>query len=298
MDEQSDSTKQVQRDVETIISPTYDEFINQYLKPCKPVVVKNATPNWPAHQTWDFAFFQKKYGDRQVKIDGKCYNFSKFIDLVLEGNDENPAPYLRELNIPINFPELMFYLCPDIQYTLPNRLTSKLLPKVLERSWGMRKGMVELLIGGKGSGFPFLHYDLFKSHGFVTQICGDKEFYLYSPVDSEYLYPKNSQKDISSIKNIEDFDLHQFPLFAKAKKLRVIVKQGESIFIPSGWWHTTKIVTPSIAVLVNFMNADKWSALIDESYWYYRNYDSMKREILRAYLLIVGVLMTWNESRK
>ncbi len=285
--------------VDRVNSLIYDDFINKYLKPCKPVIIKNATENWQAHQVWDFDFFKKIYSNCQVTIDGKIYNFLEFIDLVLnETNNNNPAPYLREINIPINFPELMVYLQPDIQYTLPNRLTNKLLPRVLERSWGMRKGMVELLIGGKGSGFPFLHYDLFKSHGFVTQIRGDKEFLLYSPLDSEYLYPKNSQKDVSSIKNIEYPDLHQFPLFSKAKQIRVLVREGESIFIPSGWWHTTKIITPSVAVLVNFINSDKWSDFIDESYWYYRNHNPLKREILRAYLLVIGRLMMWDKLKK
>ncbi|MDJ0578122.1 MAG: hypothetical protein QNJ65_23555, partial [Xenococcaceae cyanobacterium MO_234.B1] len=139
--------------VDRVNSLIYDDFINKYLKPCKPVIIKNATENWQAHQVWDYDFFKKIYSNCQVTIDGKIYNFLEFIDLVLnETNNNNPAPYLREINIPINFPELMVYLQPDIQYTLPNRLTNKLLPRVLERSWGMRKGMVELLIGGKGSG--------------------------------------------------------------------------------------------------------------------------------------------------
>lgn len=282
--------------VDQITSLTYDKFVNQYLKPCKPVIIKNATENWQAHKAWNFVFFKTKYSKLQLTIDGKSYTFAEFIDLVLKGTNNNPAPYLREMNIPINFPELMFYLQPDIEYTLPNRLTNKLLPIVLEKSWGMRKGMVELLIGGKGSGFPFLHYDLFKSHSFVTQIRGDKEFYLYSPLDSEYLYPMNSQKDVSSIKNIESPDLHQFPLFSKAKQIRVLVREGESIFIPSGWWHTTKIITPSIAVLVNFINSDKWSSFVDDCYWYYRNHNPIKREILRVYLVVIGKLMMCYES--
>jgi len=127
------------------------------LKPCKPIIIQNATENWQAHQAWDFVFFKKRYSNRQVNIDGKVYNFTEFIDLVLNGTNNNPAPYLRE------------------------------------------------------------------------------------------------------IKNIEDPDLDQFPLFAKAKLIKVLVREGESIFIPSGWWHTTNIITPSIAVLVNFINSDKWS---------------------------------------
>lgn len=283
-------------DVEKVTNLTYDEFLNQYLKPCKPVIITNATENWQAHQVWDFVYFKKIYSNSQVRVDGNVYNFSEFINLVLQGNINNPAPYLREMNIPINFPELMFYL-PDIQYTLPNRLTNKLLPGVLERSFGMRKGMVELLIGGKGSVFPFLHYDLFKSHGFVTQIRGDKEFYLYSPLDSQYLYPKNSQKDVSSITNLEFPDLQQYPLFSKAKQRKGLVREGESIFIPSGWWHTTKIITPSIAVLVNFINSDKWPDFIDEAYWYYRNHNPILREILRAYLVAIGKLIMWYEQK-
>ena len=283
--------------VETITSPTYNEFVDRYLKPCQPIILKNATENWQAHQIWNFDFFRNKYSGRHIKIDNKYYIFSDFIDLVMNADENNPVPYLREMNIPINFPELMFYLQPEIQYTLPNRLTNKLLPRVFEKSWGMRKGMVELLIGGKGASFPFLHYDLFKSHGFVTQIRGDKEFYLYAPLDSEYLYPMNSQKDVSSIKNIQSPDLQQFPLFSKANQIKVLVREGESIFIPSGWWHTTKIINPSIAVLVNFVNSEIWSNFIDESYWYYRN-NLIKREILRAYLSILGRLMMWHELRK
>jgi len=55
----------------------------------------------------------------------------------------------------------------------------------------------------------------------------------------------NSQKGVSSIKNIESPDLHQFSLFSKAKQIRVLVREGESIFIFSCWWQTTKIITPS-----------------------------------------------------
>ncbi|MBD2158904.1 cupin-like domain-containing protein [Leptolyngbya sp. FACHB-16] len=279
--------------IQQVSSLSYEEFVNQYLKLCQPVIIKDATDQWQAHEAWSFSFFRDKYTTQRIKIDGRAYKFSEFIDLVLK--KDGKSPYLRETNIPIFFPELMEYLQPDISYTLPNRLKNKLLPKVLERSWGMRKGMVELLIGGEGSGFPFLHYDLFKSHGFVTQICGDKEFYLYSPSDSEYLYPKSTQRDVSSIQNIENPDLQEFPLFAEAKQIKVLVREGESIFIPSGWWHTTKVITPSIAVLVNFMNDDKWTSFIHESYWYYHSHKPFKREALRIYLYLIGILMSFYE---
>ncbi|RCJ40836.1 hypothetical protein A6770_37315 [Nostoc minutum NIES-26] len=284
--------------VDRVTNLTYEYFVNQYLKPCKPVVIKDATKNWIAHEVWDFTFFIKKYGNCQLQIDGKFYKFHDFIDLVMNANNNNPAPYLREMNIPINFPNLMFYLQPELQYTLPNRLTSKLLPKSFEKNWGMRKGMMELLIGGRGSGFPFLHYDLFKSHGFVTQIRGYKEFILYSPVESEYLYPMASKRDVSSIKSIESPDLDKFPLFTKAKPIKVLVREKESIFIPSGWWYITKILSPSIAVLINFINPDNWSNFIEEYCLSLGNFNIIKLKLRKTYLTAIGLLMSCQEHVK
>jgi hypothetical protein len=165
---------------------SHKEFVNEYLEPCRPVVISDATTEWKAHERWSTSYFREKFGNRKVHVMDKEYVFSDFLDLVENSTPENPSPYLNEVNIVKLFPELMEDLTPYLRYALPDRLQSRFIPA----SWGMRQGVVELLIAGKGTTFPGLHYDGYHMHTFVTQIRGDKEFYFFPPDQTPYMYPE------------------------------------------------------------------------------------------------------------
>jgi len=274
---------------------TYEDFKQQYLDLNKPVIIQDASKNWLSHQKWNFGFFKKMYGKYELKINGNFYKFNNYIDLVLESTIENPAPYLELTDTLKVFPDLIFDLYPEIIYLLPDRLRSKMLPKFYEKNWGMRKRVVTLLIGGVGSGYSILHYDVFYIQAFVTQIRGDKEFILYPPTESKYLYPSSHWLNSSLIDNINYPNREKFPLFSKAKQIKILLKEGETIYIPSGWWHATKVVSPSIAVVNHWINPAKWSEFISSNCLQLNN-KPIKRELLRFYLLGIGKFMTLNEK--
>jgi hypothetical protein len=98
--------------------------------------------------------------------------------------------------------------------------------------------------------FPVLHYDGLASHGFLMQICGRKKFILYAPEHER----TPDQLNVSRIGDIEHPDLNQFPLFAKAEPTTFTLEPGESLFIPGKWWHTIKMLTPSISISMNIVN--------------------------------------------
>lgn len=82
-----------------------------------------------------------------------------------------------------------------------------------------------------------LHRDCYSN--MLTNILGRKKLVLYSPDQSEYVYPEGAFNIFQkcSINNVYDVDLNKFPLFEKAKPLEAVIGPGESIVLPAFWYH-------------------------------------------------------------
>ncbi len=150
-------------------------------------------------------------------------------------------------------------LNPRSRYWDPNWLDSKfLLPGMPNFKLRNITGL-EMNMGGTGSPFPFLHYDDLWTQTFITQVYGRKAWVLYPPDQTAYMYPNPQSDNISVIPTDDDVDLTQYPRFAHAKPLRFILEQGEMLYGAPGWWHTTRALTPSIAVVLSTANGPIWS---------------------------------------
>lgn len=69
-------------------------------------------------------------------------------------------------------------------------------------------------------------------------------------------------EDVSEITDVEDVDLRRYPKFAEASMIRFTLHPGELLFVPSGWWHTTRTLDVSIATVISFANASNWMLLV------------------------------------
>ena len=232
---------------------SYDEFARNYLWLRRPVILSDAIEAWPANGKWTPNFFKTRYATKEVTIDGRTYQVGNLIDLINASTSENPAPYLRAQKLVELFPDLASDIEPTPHYSLPNWLTSHYLPNQVRRS-----AMAEVLIGGKGASFHVLHWDKNHLHAFVSQLYGQKEFFIYSPEQTAYLYPKADAPNQSQV-DIHKPDYDRFPLFKQADPIRVMVEPGETIFVPSGWWHTTLMPGPSISITWNLGNGSNWA---------------------------------------
>jgi hypothetical protein len=43
---------------------------------------------------------------------------------------------------------------------------------------------------------------------------------------------------------------------------KFVLEPGEMLFVPSHWWHTTKMLSPSITVSINVLNQSNWHELV------------------------------------
>ena len=83
----------------------------------------------------------------------------------------------------------------------------------------------------------------------LCQIFGAKFIRLFPP-DSPGLYPHSEESLLSNSSqlDVENPDYSEFPEHRKAQPLDCVLERGEMLFIPKGWWHFVKSLTPSFSV--------------------------------------------------
>ena len=187
----------------------------------------DAISHWRALGRWSPQFFKEEYGGLEVEVDGEAMALGDLIDRVEASTDDNPAPYLRNQALAEWPPELSADVSPMPDCTQPNWLESRVFPK------GEQLASVEVYIGGQGAQFPVLHYDGLHTHAFLMQLYGDKEYIVFSPEQTRFMYAQDGiLANKSRIDDLLHPDLAEFPLFDQAEGLRFPLHPGETLFVP------------------------------------------------------------------
>jgi histone arginine demethylase JMJD6 len=285
------SEKNMMFEIERRAQLSYEEFAKGYLNPRKPVIITDALRGWKALERWTPEFFKQQFGDMKLTLQ-KAPTMAQLIDRVLESTEEKPAPYLTNQPVYQMFPSLKADLEPMPDYFFPNWLGDQYLLKSFGAKMN-RSGAIELYIGGKGGSFPVLHYDWGGTHAFLMQIYGRKQFVIFSPDQEPFLYPTQTKDGRSLLNSVEKPDLEKFPLFAKAQPTTFVLEPGEMLFIPAQWWHTTKMLTPSISVSANVVNSSNWQ---DLTKWVTaRRGNPLVSYGTRLYLSGAGAMKSWRD---
>jgi hypothetical protein len=239
----------------------YEAFVREYVRERKPVVVRDAVAEWPAMRTWTPEYFKATYPTKRVQVSyTESMTFAEFIDGVLASTEDKPGPYMYRLFIHEDMPELLADISPQNRYAFPRRFASPLMRSF----WKRPDGYLKLLIGGIGGRFPVMHFDGENAHATVTEIYGDKEFIMYAPSDSAYLYPNPEIPNKSLVVDPHHVDRARFPLQEKATQFRTVLEPGDMVFIPCKWWHTARALTPSISLGTNILDESNWAGFVSE----------------------------------
>ena len=219
------------------------ELIKEYIEPSRPVILTDAAHQWPGMGKVTPEFIKEKYGHLTKKIKGVEYSFADLIDRVLASSPDNPAPYPFNVNVEYYCPEMRKEFKPEIVYGKVDRINHPLLPRFMMHG----TEVYEFFIGGRGASFPFLHIDELYLHNQLTQLYGSKEFIMFPPDQTPYLYPTPQNPKVSQV-DVLNPDYEKHPLFREARPIRVTIQQGETFLFPTGWWHTTQIHEPCISL--------------------------------------------------
>lgn len=206
---------------------TRDEFLDQYLKPKRPVVFTDLVKDWPATTKWTFDYFRNEYGHLDVPIVGPDFHkpgpnymkshftmkFGEYLDLIQKGPTEyriflwNIFEHARELINDVSNPTI----CDGWIDKFPF-----------------------MFFGGAGA-VTSLHYDIDCSNVFHTHFWTRKHIVLFDQQQNNFLYqhPYTVQSHINPLQP----DYEKYPALSKATGYETILKHGETLFIPAMWWH-------------------------------------------------------------
>lgn len=263
------------------------EFETRYASKSVPVLLTDATAHWPARKKWNLDYFEAKFNEKAVRFDNREWKVGDFVR-ELKASNRDVVPYLKMVKLDEQLPELWSDV-GDLALARNNRLQSRLLP----RSMRIMKGIVAVFVGTKGSGFRTLHWDYSYLHVFISQICGDKDAVLFRPEDTPYLYPKPETENLSLLPDPFHVDLEKFPEFKHAQPIRITIREGETLFLPGGWWHATYIGQPNVAIAESTLDRFNWGL---RKHWYLSRYRQakvpiFKRQLLNLYLSAVDKIM-------
>ncbi|KAK6277496.1 F-box domain - like 10 [Theobroma cacao] len=220
----------------------------------KPVLLTGLADTWPARNTWTIDQLLLKYGDTAFKISqrtpGKVsMKFKDYVSYMKVQHDEDPlyifddkfgeaAPgLLKDYNVPKIFQEDFF--------------------DVLERD--SRPPFRWLIIGPERSGASW-HVDPALTSAWNTLLCGRKRWALYPPGRvplgvTVHVNDEDGDVNIDTPSSLQWW-LDFYPLLAdEDKPIECTQLPGETIFVPSGWWHCVLNLETTVAVTQNFVNS-------------------------------------------
>ena len=109
------------------------------------------------------------------------------------------------------------------------------------------KQMPMLFFGGENSKV-FMHYDIDYPNILHFHFHGKKQCILFPPSESDYMYKVPhaliSREDI----DFDNPDFDKFPALAYAKGLICNLNHGDMLYMPEGYWHYMKYVTPGFSM--------------------------------------------------
>ncbi|GMT31675.1 hypothetical protein PFISCL1PPCAC_22972, partial [Pristionchus fissidentatus] len=210
------------------------QFLEEFLIPGRPVLVRCAVGHWPAIDKWTLHWFLQRHGQRRTPVEigskytdedwsQKLMTIEEFCKAAVAAERSRPL-YLAQHRLLDQIPSLR----KDVE--IPSLcLAGSSEPQDVELNFWM--GLADTLSP--------LHTD--PRDNLFCQVLGAKFVRLISPVHSaavgafeEGILTNTSQLDAETLEGVECWDAE--------------VQAGDALFIPAKWWHHVRALTPSISV--------------------------------------------------
>ncbi|WP_340199658.1 cupin-like domain-containing protein [Ascidiimonas sp. W6] len=247
------------------------EFKERYVKLQKPLVIEGLTSDWEAYSKWDLDYIAKIAGDKTVPL-----------------YDDRPVDYKDGFNEPHARMKMRDYI--ELLKTQPTQyriflynLMQEVPALANDFRWpdiGIRlvKQLPMLFFGGEDSKV-FMHFDIDYSNILHFHFHGKKQCIILDPAQSKYLYkvPHSliSREDI----DFDNPDYTKWPALKKANGYIANLNHGEALYMPEGYWHYMKYITPGFSMSLRSF-PKKPGNLMKAAYnvFVMRNYDNLMRK--------------------
>ena len=230
--------------------------INKLLKNEIPFIVDNLSRNWPAQKIWDLEYLNKVVGDNSISFGRLDKSGVVTYDVV---ETQKMCNFLQDIK---HYQNNSKALDAHGIYLITSRLMahakarSVQLPELLRdiempcfipynKLWEIN---LWIGIGGNRSN---LHFD--PEENILTMLQGSKSIVLFPPNQTKFLYQNKTKlvKNLQSCVDVFAVDREKYTLIDKAIYYQTQLSEGDSLYIPSGWWHAVES-SKSLNVAINF----------------------------------------------
>ena len=248
---------------------TREEFYTKYYDPQKPVVLRGLWKPYPAYNKWTMDFFKQSMGNIEVGLFG---NRKEDLSKTLQEPNETMR-FDEYLNLIEREPsDLRLFLFPVFKYK-PELLKDFDYPAIV-------KGYVKIpfMFFGPPKSIVRMHQDIDMGNVFLTQFHGTKRVLLFPPSQSTLLYrlPFN----VHSTVDVDNPDYEEYPGLKYVKGMNAVLEHGDTLFMPSGYWHHIEYLTGGFGLAVRTL-ANTIPVKL-KGVWYIailRNVDNLLRKI-------------------
>jgi hypothetical protein len=265
---------------------SYDDFVSKYMHPNVPVIIQGLCDDWKAKSQWvrqmdgkgvpNLEYLRDTFGADVAPVHEqlrsgftatrplqKKMNVSEYADW-WNSHQEQPDEsseevllYLKDWKFVASHPTYGAYEWPDL-----------FQDDWLNQAVGGAYKFVYL--GPKGTS-TLLHADVLRSFSWSTNVCGRKRWYLIPPEYTYLLYDcfgktLASHLHVDICNGMDAF----FPGLPEAREyaIEIVQEAGETIFVPSKWYHTVENLEATLSVNHNWLNRfnikNSWEKLKSE----------------------------------
>ena len=233
-----------------------EHFKEHYLHTNTPCIIQDVPNEWSAMKNWSFESFKERFGKCKFKVTGnsrlKYDYYYNYIHSPKHRQDDEPI-FIFDSTFADKGKKMRELLN---EYTIPEWFDEDLFECLSEEE---RPNFRWLLVSTRGAGTS-LHVDPVCTSAWNTMIQGKKRWILFPPKTFK------SEDDFNSVIRGAEWFLKEYPKYKHLPHKDIIQLPGETVFLPSDWWHITVNFEDSIAVTQNVLTRNNFDKAREQVY--------------------------------
>lgn len=220
-------------------------FRETYELPGQPVIISDGAAAWPAKDRWTRSYLLKAFHTKQVVVGEMNMTLQTYLSYLDTMRDEMPL-YLFDKGFADKAPSLRRDI--EVPACFEDDLFSVLGTDRPDHSW--------LIWGPARSGSTF-HKDPNGTSAWNAVTSGSKKWILYPPhILPPGVHASPDGADVVSPVSLVEWFLKFYDQTHQghSRPVEGIVRAGEVLFVPQGWWHLAMNLEETVAVTQNFVS--------------------------------------------